>query len=120
MSDLVLLEAGDEDEHTDMQRAIEIGRILERTYPNHPFIVSFQGRALVLRHVAIAAEVARVLGREGFGTLLPENKMRTPTELTHTVKIFAGELLEAFGLPRGAWDGRPPIVPVHLLGEVAH
>ena len=120
MSSVKVLEVGDADERTDMERAIEIGKILERVYPSHPWLVGFQGRALVIRHLAIASEVARVLGREGFATMLPEDKMRTPTELTHTVMIFAGEMLEAFGLPRAAWDGRPPTVPLHLLGEVQH
>jgi hypothetical protein len=115
-----ILEHGDADEATDRNLALEIGKVLERKYPNHPWLVGFQGRALVIRHLAIASEVARVLGREGFCAMLPPDKMNTPTELSHTVMVFGGQLLEAFGLPRGEWDGRPPVVPVHLLGEVSH
>ena len=69
----------------------------------------------MLRHLAIASEVARVLGREGFASLLPREKLGTAKEVTHTSVMFAGEMLEAFGLPRGAWDGRLPIVPRDLL-----
>lgn len=111
MTDIRLVEQGDADEASDRDLAIHIGRVLERTYPNHPFIIGFQGRGLVIRHLAIASEMARIIGREGFATLLPREKLSTPKEVTHAAVMFAGELLEAFQLPRGAWDGRPPIVP---------
>lgn len=111
MTDLRVLEQGDEDEASDRDLAIQIGQVLEREYPNHPFIIGFQGRGLVIRHLAIASEMARIIGREGFATLLPREKLGTPKEVTHAAVMFAGELLEAFQLPRGAWDGRPPIVP---------
>jgi hypothetical protein len=110
-TDLRVLEYGDEDELSDMELALEIGAVLQKAYPNHPWIVGFQGRGLVIRHLGIASEVARVIGREGFSTLLPREKLGTPKELRHSAMIFAGELLEAFGLPRSAWDGTPPVVP---------
>lgn len=94
-----------------MELALEIGAILQKTYPNHPWIVGFQGRGLVLRHLGIASEVARVIGREGFSSLLPREKLGTPREARHAAIMFAGELLEAFGLRRGPWDGEPPVVP---------
>ncbi len=106
-----VLEFGDEDELSDMELALEIGAILQKTYPNHPWIVGFQGRGLVLRHLGIASEVARVIGREGFSSLLPREKLGTPREARHAAIMFAGELLEAFGLRRGPWDGEPPVVP---------
>jgi len=109
--DLGVMEFGDADEFSDMALALRIGELLQRTYPNHPWIIGFQGRGLVIRHLAIASEVARVIGREGFSTLLPREKLGTPKELAHSVVMFAGELLEAFGLPRGPWDGRLPVVP---------
>jgi len=115
-----IIEHGDKEEWSDKDLAIEIGKILERKYANHPWLIGFQGGGLVIRHVAIAAEVSRVFGREGFASLLPRNQLGTPTELTHTVTMFAGELLEAFSLPRGPWDGRPPVVPPYMLGEVKH
>lgn len=111
MSDIRVLEPGDADEASDRDLAIHIGQVLEKTYPNHPFIVGFQGRGLVIRHLAIASEMARIIGREGFATLLPREKLGTPKEVTHSAVMFAGELLEAFQLPRGAWDGRLPVVP---------
>lgn len=111
MNELRVLEFGDADEVSDMELALEVGHILQREYPNHPWIVGFQGRGLVIRHLGIASEVARVIGREGFASLLPRDRLGTPKEVRHSVVMFAGELLEAFGLPRGAWDGSLPIVP---------
>lgn len=110
-SELRVLEFGDADELSDMELALEVGKILQREYPNHPWIVGFQGRGLVIRHLGIASEVARVIGREGFASLLPKDKLGTPKEITHSVVMFAGALLEAFGLSRGPWDGTPPVVP---------
>ncbi len=112
MSDSVfVLEHGDADERSDKQLAIDIGLILEKHYPSHPWVVGFQGRGLVIRHLAIASEVARIIGRDGFASMLPRDKLGTPKEVKHSVVMFAGALLEAFQLPRGAWDGRLPIVP---------
>lgn len=112
-----ILERGNPDELSDQELAVRIGQELEKHYPNHPWIIGFQGRGLVLRHLAIASEVARVLGREGFASLLPREKLGTAKEVAHTAVMFGGELLEAFGLPRGAWDGRLPIVPASLLPQ---
>ncbi len=111
MSDVRVLEQGDADEASDQTLALDIGIILERHYPNHPWIVGFQGRSLVIRHLAIASEVHRIIGREGFASMLPRDKLGTPREVKHSVVMFAGALLEAFQLPRGAWDGRQPVVP---------
>lgn len=113
MKDLAILEFGDVDEVSDMELAVYIGQVLQKEYANHPWIVGFQGRGLVIRHLAIASEVARVIGREGFATLLPREKLGTPKEIAHSAVMFGGELLEAFGLPRGPWDGQLPIVPVN-------
>jgi hypothetical protein len=110
-----ILEYGDADEASDRDLALQIGAVLEKHYPNHPFVVGFQGRALVIRHLAIASEVSRVLGKEGFCSLLPADKLGTPKEVTKTVVLFAGALLEVFGLPRGPWDGRPPVIPQEWL-----
>lgn len=106
-----ILERGDDDEASDRDLAVRIGQALEQHYPNHPWIIGFQGRALVLRHLAIASEVHRVLGRDGFASLLPKDKLGTHKEVMQSAIKFGGELLEAFQLPRGAWDGRLPIVP---------
>ena len=70
-----------------------------------------QGGGIVVRHLAIAGAVANALGKEGFASLLPKNKLGTPDEIRESCIRFGGELLEAFELPRGAWDGREPQVP---------
>jgi hypothetical protein len=106
-----ILEYGDADEASDRDLALQIGLLLEKYYPNHPWNVGFQGRALVIKHLAIASEVMRILGTEGFCTLLPDSGTLTTKQLTYIVVNFAGALLEAFDLPRGAWDGRVPVVP---------
>lgn len=106
-----VIEFGDADEFSDMQLAEYIGNELQKEYPNHPWIVGFQGRSLVIRHLSIASEVHRMIGREGFASLLPRNKLGSPKEIRKTVMEFGGSLLEAFGLPRGPWDGRLPVVP---------
>src|SRR6266478_3098394 len=113
MNDRVVrvLEEGDADEASDMALALEIGDVLQKEYPSHPWVVGFQSRALVIRHMSIASEVERVIGRSGFASLLPRDKLGTPKDLRASVIEFAGQLLEAFDLPRGPWDGRLPKVP---------
>ena len=107
-----VMEHGDADEASDLALAQVIGQALNKAYPDHPWIVGFQGRGLVIRHLSSAGEVARVLGREGFSALLPREKLRTPKQIAATATEFGGQMLEAFGLPRGKWDGRLPVVPV--------
>jgi len=111
VSDLIVTEAGDPDEQSDMAIAKQVGDTLQRHYPNHPWVISVQGRALIVRHLAIAAEVAAKIHREGFGSVLPKDKLGTPKQIRRTAVKFGGELLEAFQLPRGKWDGRDPICP---------
>ena len=106
-----MIEIGDPDEVSDLNIAKSVGDTLCKFYPDHPWLVSFQGRAIVVRHLAIASEVARVVGREGFSAMLPRDKLGTPKEIAHAAMLFGGQLLEAFGLKRGAWDGTAPIVP---------
>jgi hypothetical protein len=106
-----LIEKGDPEELTDMELAFRIGEALNKLYPDHPWLVGFQGQGLVIRHMAIANAVALELGREGFAALLPREKLGTYKQTVETAMRFGGEMLEAFCLPRGKWDGRPPIVP---------
>lgn len=113
MEQIVHIEAGDPEEAQELAQALEIGKILERHYPNHPWLISFQSKALIIRHLPIANAVAFATGKEGFGSVLPPG-MVTPKNLTEAVVRHAGALLEAFGLPRGPWDGRDPIVPADL------
>jgi len=111
---IVHIEPGDPDEAADLVKALEIGKILERHYPNHPWVISFQSHALIIRHLPIANAVTMATGKEGFGSVLPPN-MVTAKNLNDEVVRFAGAMLEAFSLPRGAWDGRDPIVPQDLI-----
>jgi hypothetical protein len=106
-----IIEHGTPEEASDMALAQQVGAILSEVYANHPWIVSVQGQALIVRHPVIANAMTFATGREGFGSVLPKTKCRTPTELRHTVIMFGGEILEAFGLKRGAWDGSEPVVP---------
>lgn len=114
MEQIVHIEPGDPDEAADLVKALEIGKILERHYPNHPWVISFQSHALIIRHLPIANAVTMATGKEGFGSVLPPN-MVTAKNLNDEVVRFAGAMLEAFSLPRGAWDGRDPIVPQDLI-----
>jgi hypothetical protein len=111
MADLIVVEQGDADEQSDMHIAKQIGDALQRHYPDHPWIVSVQGRAIIIRHLAIAAEVAAKIHREGFGAVLPKDALGTPKQIVRSAIQFGGQLLEAFSLPRGRWDGRDPICP---------
>jgi hypothetical protein len=106
-----IIEVGDADESSDMQLAQRVGEALCRMYPDHPWLVSVQGRALVIRHLAIGQVVHEKIGREGFGAVLKPDDMRTHRQTVHMAMEFGGQLLEAFGLPRGRWDGSHPTVP---------
>ena len=108
----------DPQEASDMALATEVGKVLNEHYPDHPWVISVQGGSLVLRHLSIAGAVAMATGEAGFSSLLPREKLGTPREVGKTAVRFGGELLEAFGLKRGAYRGEPPHVPVALIAEV--
>ena len=107
-----ILEKGDAAERSQMELAMDVGKALMEHYPNHPWGVGFQGGGIVIRHLVIAGAVAEEIGREGFASLLPKDKLGTPKEVQRSAVEFGGQLLEAFGLKRGAWHGELPIVPV--------
>jgi len=113
MSEMQLIEAGDAEESSYLQLAMEIWRALERHYPDHPWQVSFQGGAMIVRHAVINAEVAASLQREGFGFLMPKDKLDNPKEVTHSAVQAGGAMLELFGYKRGAWDGSDPVMPAN-------
>ena len=106
-----VLEAGDPEELSQMELAQRVGEALNKAYPNHPWVIGFQGGGIVVRHLAIAGAVANALGKEGFASLLPKNKLGTPDEIRDSAVKFGGELLEAFELKRGPWHGEEPQVP---------
>jgi hypothetical protein len=105
-----ILEYGTPEEKSDQDLAMAVGEALNTHYPHHPWIVSFQSHGIIIRHMAIAQAVWFGLGRDGFATLIPKGT-KSHKEIMRTALMFGGELLEAFSLPRGAWDGRPPTVP---------
>src|SRR5271154_1211958 len=106
-----IVERGDPEEASYLSLAIEISKQLAKHYPDHPWEVSFQGGALIVRHKMINAEVAAYLKREGFGMLLPKDKLDNPKEVTQSAIMAGGAMLELFGYPRGRWDGSDPIIP---------
>jgi len=115
MNQIVHIEAGDSDEVRDLELATAISQALEKAFPNHYFLISFSGHNLIVRHVLIASLVTIETGKEGFGSLLPRNKIGTVHEACRVAVRFAGALLEAFKLPRGAWDGvSMPVIPEDL------
>lgn len=111
MSEIRIVEPGDADESLDLQKAKEVAVTLERHYPNHPWLVSFQGRALVVRHLAISDLVRNALGRDGFGFVLKHLTAYSASDLARNAVNAGGQMLEAFGLKRGAWKGEEPQVP---------
>lgn len=116
---LIHVEYGNPDESRDLELATKITEALLKAYPNHYWIVSFAGHALIVRHVLIASWVALQTGREGFGSLLPRNKIGTVHEACKEAVKFAGSMLEAFKLPRGAWTGEVlPVIPEDLKREI--
>lgn len=106
-----ILEHGTPEERSDQDLAIQIGHALNKHYPNHPWVVSFQGHALIIRHLAIAHAMFREIGRDGFGAVMDPTKLDTPTSVMKSAIEFGGMMLENFGLPRKAWDGRDPVIP---------
>ena len=111
MSEIRLIERGDADEALDLAKAQEVAQTLERHYPNHPWLISFQGRVLVVRHLEISDLVRVELGRDGFGFVLKHLKSHSAKDLAHKAVIAGGEMLEAFGLPRAPWKGESPTIP---------
>ena len=111
MSEVRLIEHGDADESLDLQKAQEVAETLERHYPNHPWLVSFQGRVLVVRHIVISDMVRDLLGRDGFGFVLKHLDTSGAKDLARKAVMAGGQMLEAFRLPRGAWQGETPTIP---------
>jgi hypothetical protein len=106
-----ILEYGQPEELSNLELAREVGDALQKAYPDHPWIVGFQGASIVVRHMAIADCVHQLTGKEGFAAALPHSALRTPGEVRRSATMMGGQLLEAFGLPRGKWDGRDPVSP---------
>lgn len=106
-----IIEQGDPEESSYLALAVEIWNQLNKAYPNHPWLVQFQGGAMIVRHTVINAEVAAVLKRDGFGFLLPKEKLGHHKEVVKSAIHAGGAMLELFGYRRGAWDGSDPKIP---------
>lgn len=108
------------EEETDSEWALEIAQALDRHYPGHPWCVSFQGGAIIIRHVEIAHQVMLKTGRSGFGSVLPPHKYGSRKEAIESAVRHGGEMLECFKMPRGKWDpANPPVVPDWKRGKTA-
>lgn len=115
---IVHIEKGDPGESRDLELSKAIMDKLQEHYPNHYWVVSFAGGNLIVRHLLIAAFVSLETGKDGFGSLLPRDKIGTVQEAQAQALKFAGELLEAFKLPRGPWDGESqPVVPQFIIDQ---
>lgn len=119
MDQFVRIEKGDTDEVRDLDLAMQIGKAIEDAYPHHYWIISFAGHNLIVRHVMIANMIALETGKEGFGSLLPRDKIGTVHNACKIAAKFAGALLETFRLPRGPWDGiTMPVIPEDLKSAI--
>lgn len=105
------VEQGDPEESSYLQLALDIWKALNKAYPNHPWSVQFQGGAMIVRHTVINAAVAEHLRRDGFGFLMPKDKLDTARNVSKSAVEAGGAMLELFGLKRGAWDGSDPTIP---------
>lgn len=112
MDDIRIIEAGNEEETSYAELGCRIADALAKAYPMHPWIVAFQGGCMIVRHEHINAFAADALKREGFGYLLPKDKLNSHKEVVHSAVMAGGAMLELFGYPRGSWDGeRLPEIP---------
>lgn len=110
---IVLVEPGEPEEKTLLSTAMEVWRQLNRHYPNHPWNVTFQGGALIVKHAVIDAAATAFLGRGGFGFLMPKEKVlsKRHRDLVQSAILAGGAMLELFGYRRAAWDGSEPTIP---------
>lgn len=109
MTEMSVIERGLPEESRLLDLATEIWTQLERHYPDHPWQVSFQGGALIVRHSIINADVANKLKRDGFGYVMPAGMLHQ--DCVKSAVEAGGAMLELFGLRRGKWDGSDPIMP---------
>ena len=119
MSQIVHILPGNEDEAQDLAIAKAISVELERHYPGHYWMIGFRDHNLIVTHVGIANAVTVATGKEGFCSLLPRDRIGTVQEACATAVRFAGALLEAFKLPRGAAaEDVYPTIPADLYRTI--
>lgn len=115
-----VIDAGNEDELSAMRLALAVGEALNKAYPDHPWLVGFQGGHIVVKHLAIEDAVHAAIGKRGFSCALPYDRMTTHREVRVSAVRMGGKLLEQFKLPRGKWDGRDPTVPGYYDRATPH
>ena len=111
-------ESGILNEALDVAKAKEAAQILEDTYPGHPWRVGYQGHVLTIHHDEIT-DYIRIMGRfaKGFCYTINWNAFPDAKVFKDEVKEAGGKLLEAFGLPRGHWNGTPCTFPFGLFTQ---
>jgi hypothetical protein len=86
-----------------MEKAKCVGEILNKHYPDHLWLVCWQGGALVVKNLALGSHYGFIMKDDSdYGVL------------SHRAVEAGGELLERAGLRRGKWDGE---MPDHLEGS---
>lgn len=115
-----ILEAGNEDEVSAAALALAVGEALNKAYPDHPWLVGFQGGHIVVKHLAIEDAVHGAIGKRGFSCALSYDRLTTHKQVSDSAIRMGGQLLEQFRLPRGKWDGRDPIVPGYYNRATPH
>lgn len=123
MEQIVHIEQGNPDESRELELTLAVVAALEKHYPNHYWRVYFsKGGVLVVRHNLINAVIALETGKQmsdAFGYLLPKAKSGTVHEAEQAAVKAAGMMLEAFKLPRGAWNGVDmPVMPEDLKRQM--
>jgi len=111
MQNMHILEHGNEDETSAAALALAVGEALNKAYPDHPWLVGFQGGHIVVKHLAIEDAVHAAIGKRGLSCALPYDRLTTHKQVSDSAVRMGGQLLEQFNLPRGKWDGRDPMVP---------
>lgn len=102
------------EERDEEKWATEIAHELDKHYPGHPWVVSFSGGALIVRHIEISHAVMMTIGKQGFGSVLPPHRQGRLKDVLHSAVMNAGEMLECFSMPRGKWSIEyPPLVPAN-------
>jgi hypothetical protein len=86
-----------------MDKAKVVGEVLQKKYPCHLWMVSWQGGALVVKNLALGSHYGFIMKDDSdYGVL------------AHNAMLAGGELLERARLRRGKWDGD---MPKHLEGS---
>lgn len=91
----------------DMDRAKDVGDMLSKFYPGHPWVVNCQDGS-----VWISLLYSTTFGQYSY--FINQKDVTSPTTLRELSMKGGGEFLERLGMPRhGKWDGS---LPNHLEG----